>query len=64
MASQVYGFAIVQGSPAQGPGAASWAGVRRLSSPALSCEHAQELVLIQNTEGPLSWTWEAGALLC
>lgn len=45
MATQVYGFAIVQGSPEQGPRAASWAGVVGCL-PWPSREHAQELVLI------------------
>lgn len=49
--SQVYGFPIIQGSPAQCPGAGQLGWYLRLFSSALSL-HTQELVLIQFGEDP------------
>jgi len=49
--SQVYGFPIIQGSPAQCPGTEQLGWYLRLSSSALS-SHTQEPVLIQFREDP------------
>ena len=63
VASQLYGFAVIQGSPAQGPAVGQLGWCLRQSSSAL-LPHTQEPVLIQCREGPLSGAWEAGILLC